>query len=222
MIVGQQKPIQEILRMIAPYDRILVVGCGSCVTVCHAGGQKEVGILASALRIARAKEGRPLEGAEGTVERQCEEEFIQTLEDTMEGAEAVVSIACGIGVQTLTDVFPQRKIYPGLNTTFMGMPLEQGVWAERCQACGNCLLDVTGGICPISRCAKSLFNGPCGGSQDGQCEVNAEIECAWQLIYDRLKALGELDRLEEVMLERDWSTSRDGGPRKVIREDLRL
>ena len=222
MIVGEQKPIQEILRMMEPYDRILVAGCGSCVTVCLAGGQKEVGILASVLRIARAKEGRPLEVAEGTVERQCEEEFIQTLEDTMEGAEAVVSIACGIGVQTLTDVFPQKKIYPGLNTTFMGMPLEQGVWAERCQACGNCLLDVTGGICPISRCAKSLFNGPCGGSQDGQCEVNAEIECAWQLIYDRLKALGELDRLEEVMLERDWSTNRNGGPRKVIREDLRL
>ena len=222
MIVGEQKPIQEILRMMEPYDRILVAGCGSCVTVCHAGGQKEVGILASVLRIARAKEGRPLEVAEGTVERQCEEEFIQTLEDAIEGAEAVVSIACGIGVQTLTDAFPRRRIYPGLNTTFMGMPLEQGVWAERCQACGNCLLDVTGGICPISRCAKSLFNGPCGGSQDGQCEVNAEIECAWQLIYDRLKALGELDRLEEVMLERDWSTSRDGGPRKVIREDLRL
>jgi len=160
--------------------------------------------------------------AEGTVERQCEEEFIQPLEDAVAEAEAVVSIACGIGVQTLTDTFPRRKIYPGLNTTFMGAPLEQGVWAERCQACGNCLLDVTGGICPISRCAKSLFNGPCGGSQDGQCEVNAEIECAWQLIYDRLKALGELSRLEEVMLERDWSTSRDGGPRKVIREDLRL
>jgi len=110
---------------------------------------------------------------------------------------------------------------PGLNTTFMGMPVEHGVFEERCQACGDCILGLTAGICPIARCSKQLLNGPCGGSQRGRCEVNPDIPCAWQLIYDRMAARGQLERLLEIQPPKNWSTSRDGGPRRIIREDLR-
>ena len=122
----------------------------------------------------------------------------------------------------MAEHFPNAWIVPGLNTSFLGLPLEQGVWAERCAACGDCILGLTGGICPIARCSKSLLNGPCGGSIDGHCEVNAEIPCGWQLIYDRLSSMGKLETLMDIQPPKNWRTSRDGGPRKIVREDLRL
>jgi len=224
MIVAEQKPLEEIKSMIADARRVLIVGCGTCVTVCFAGGEKEVGILASALRMATRLDGDEKEILEATVQRQCEYEYNEAVADLVDQVDIVVSLACGIGVQTMNEQFPHKLTVPGLNTTFLGMPVEQGVWVERCQACGNCVLGITGGICPIARCSKSLLNGPCGGSQNGKCEVNPDIECAWQLIYDRMAALGKLDLLLQPTINpmKDWSTSRDGGPRKIVREDLRL
>jgi ferredoxin len=222
MIIGEQKPLDEIKQMIADYQKILILGCGTCVTVCFAGGEKEVGILASALRMATKLDGQNKEILEATVQRQCEYEYNEEVADLVREADAVLSLACGIGVQTMNEQFPEKITLPGLNTSFLGQPTEQGIWAERCQACGNCILDKTAGICPIARCSKSLLNGPCGGSKNGKCEIDPEVDCAWQLIYDRLKALGKLDLLTEIQPARDWSTSRDGGPRKIVREDLRL
>lgn len=222
MIVAEQKPLEEIKQMLVPYEEVLVLGCGTCVTVCFAGGEKEVGILAASLRMATRLDGDPKEILEATVQRQCEQEYNEEAADQLRRVDAVLSLACGIGVQTLNEQFPDVITLPGANTTFLGQPIEQGVWAERCQACGNCLLGKTGGICPIARCSKSLLNGPCGGSQNGKCEINAEIDCAWQLIYDRLKALNRLEWLLEIEPVKDWSTSRDGGPRQIVREDLRL
>jgi hypothetical protein len=135
---------------------------------------------------------------------------------------AILSLACGAGIQFVAEKFRSRPVLPAVNTQFIGVTEEQGVWTERCQACGNCLLGETGGICPVARCSKSLFNGPCGGSQGGKCEIDPEVECGWQLIYDRLKELGQLDKLEKVLPVKDWSTNRDGGPRKRIREDLKI
>jgi ferredoxin len=223
MVVAERKPIQEIMAMVAEYNKILLVGCKGCVTVCCAGGTKEVGILASTLRIARKKEGKPLEIIERTLERQCDPEYIEQVSDVIEkdGVEAVLSMACSVGPQYMAKRY-NIPVYPALNTTFIGGALEHGVWAEFCQACGNCVIHYFGGICPISRCSKSLFNGPCGGSAKGKCEVSSEIDCAWQLIYDRMKALGKLDELTKVFPVKDWSTSRDGGPRKVVREDMKL
>ena len=104
---------------------------------------------------------------------------------------------------------------------FLGLPVEQGVWQERCAACGNCILDLTGSICPIARCSKTLMNGPCGGTNKGKCEVSQDIDCAWYLIVERMKKLGTLDKLTEVLPARNWSTSRDGGPRRVSMEHIR-
>jgi hypothetical protein len=112
-------------------------------------------------------------------------------------------------------------VYPGVNTKFLGGTNEPGLWTENCQSCGDCILDRTGGICPIARCSKSLLNGPCGGSQNGKCEIDKDIDCAWQLIYDQMKGLGRLDDLLKIEPIKDWSKNRDGGPRKVVREDLK-
>jgi len=222
MIIGKQKPIEEIKPMMASAQRVLVLGCGTCVAVCMAGGEKEAAMLASALRMSVKLDGRSTEIRDYTVQRQCEFEYNESAAELVEWADLIVSIACGIGVQTMNEQFPARQTVPGLNTTFLGRPMEQGVWAERCLACGNCVLHLTGGICPISRCAKNILNGPCGGSQRGKCEINSEIDCAWQLIYDRLTTLGMQDLLLEIQPPKDWSTSRDGGPRKIVREDLKL
>lgn len=222
MIVGEQKPLEEIRDMIKDFNKVLVLGCGTCVTVCFAGGEKEVGILASALRMAEQIDDHELEVVENTVQRQCEWEYIDPVAEQVNEVDAVISLACGIGVQAMAERYPDAIVLPGLNTTFLGIPEEQGVWTERCQACGNCVLHLTGGICPIARCSKSLLNGPCGGSQNGKCEIDPEVACGWQLIYERLERMGQLDRLTAVMPAKDWTTSRDGGPRKIVREDLQL
>ncbi|PKO20847.1 MAG: hypothetical protein CVU38_17950 [Chloroflexi bacterium HGW-Chloroflexi-1] len=221
MIVAEQKSLAEIKGLVADAKNILVVGCGTCVTVSFAGGTKEVGILASSLRMATKLDGNAKQFAEVTVQRQCEWEYIDPLAAQLDQYDLVLSLGCGIGVQALAERFPAIPIVPGLNTTFLGMPVEHGVFEERCQACGDCILGLTGGICPIARCSKQLLNGPCGGSQRGVCEIDAEIPCAWQLIYDRMIARGQLDRLLEIQPPKNWSTSRDGGPRKIVREDLR-
>lgn len=220
MITAERKPMEELIMYLRPYHRILLVGCNECVTVCSAGGRKEVGILSSALQMAFMKEGKTLEVKEVTLERQCDPEYVEELVNQIDQAEAVMSMACGCGVQEIARRFKTKPVFPAVNTEFMGASERQGVWAERCQGCGECVLGLTGGICPIARCSKRLLNGPCGGSTNGKCEVDPDIDCAWQLIWDRLKALGIEDRYEENIAAKDWRTGRGGGPRKIIREDL--
>jgi ferredoxin len=222
MIVAEQKSLEEIKALIGNARNVLVLGCGTCVTVCFAGGSREAAILSSSLRMATKLEGNQKNVTDLTVQRQCEWEYLDAIAEQVKEADLVLSLGCGIGVQAIAEHFPQTWVVPGLNTKFLGLPLEQGVWAERCAACGDCILGLTGGICPIARCSKSLLNGPCGGSEAGHCEVSPEIPCAWQLIYDRLSSLGKLDVLLELQPPKNWRTSRDGGPRKIVREDLRL
>jgi ferredoxin len=228
MIVGEQKPLEEIMELVGDAGKVLVVGCGTCVTVCFAGGEKEVGILASAMRMKSKldtdRNGRhhPVEVDEVTVQRQCEWEYIDPLAEQLKEYDVVLSLACGIGVQAMNERFPKVVTLPGLNTTFLGLPEEQGVWEERCQACGDCLLGLTAGICPIARCSKQLLNGPCGGSQNGVCEIDPDVPCAWQLIWERAVELGREEWLLEIQPPKDWSSSRDGGPRKIVRQDLML
>jgi ferredoxin len=223
MIVADRKNVGEIRDMIKDHDRVLLVGCGTCVTVCLAGGEREVGILGSAVRMALKLIDRGnVVVDECTIERQCEDAFIDALAPRAVEYDAICTLGCGAGAQMLAERFPEKPIYPGLNTQFIGVLESQGIWTEKCIGCGSCRLDEFAGIRPITRCAKRLLNGPCGGSQAGKCEVNKEIECAWQLIYERASALGILDRLESIAAPQDWSTGIDGGPRKVIREDQRI
>jgi len=220
MIVADRKPIEEIIGEINDKENILILGCNECVTVCEAGGKKEVGVLASALRMNFLKQGREVKIDEITLERQCDHEYLEEIRDVIDQYDAVVSLACGVGVQFMAEKYHTTPIYPGVNTCFMGVTEERGLWTERCQGCGQCILARTGGLCPVSRCAKRLFNGPCGGSTQGKCEVNKETNCVWQLIIEQLKALGRMDDYEEISPIKDWSTDRAGGPRKVVREDV--
>jgi len=211
MIVAERKPLDEIMGFITNCKKILLVGCNECVTVCYAGGKKEVAILASALKMAFLKEGKELEVKEVTLERQCDQEYLEEIRDIVDQYDAIVSMACGVGVQFMAEKYQTMPVYPALNTLFMGVTEEMGVWAERCQGCGQCVLGQTAGICPITRCAKRLLNGPCGGSTQGHCEINKDVPCAWQLIIDRLKALGRLNDYDKLMPIKDWSTERSGG-----------
>ncbi|CAG0936503.1 hypothetical protein TFLX_05380 [Thermoflexales bacterium] len=222
MIIAEQKPLAEVKALVADAQKVLVVGCGTCVTVCFAGGAREAAIMAASLRMATQLDGNGKEVAEVVVQRQCEWEYLDEIAQQVGEVDVVLSLGCGIGVQAMVEHFSNAWVVPGLNTSFLGLPTEQGVWAERCAACGDCILGLTGGICPIARCSKSLLNGPCGGSENGHCEINAEVPCAWQLIYDRLSSLGKLDRLLEIQPPKNWRTARDGGPRKIVRPDLRL
>lgn len=222
MIVAEQKTLDELKNLVGSAEKVLVVGCGTCVTVCFAGGAREAAIVASSLRMASTLDGKPKLVTDANVQRQCEWEYLDQIAEQVKSADLVLSLGCGIGVQAIAEHFPTTWVVPGLNTKFLGLPTEQGVWAERCAACGDCILGLTGGICPIARCSKSLLNGPCGGSEDGHCEINPEVQCAWQLIYDRLKNLDKLDVLLDIQPPKNWRTSRDGGPRKIVREDLRL
>jgi ferredoxin len=220
MIVAERKPIQEVRSLVDPHDRVLFLGCGTCVTVCMAGGEREVGVMASAVRMAAELAGRSgFVIDEATVERQCEDVFLDGIADRVAGYDAICSLGCGAGVQHVARRFPGLRVYPGLNTKFLGVLERDGVWAERCAGCGSCRLGEFFGVCPIARCSKRLWNGPCGGSRDGHCELGTDVDCAWQLIYERAQAFGAVDQLLRVAPPQDWSTALDGGPRRVVRTD---
>lgn len=222
MIIAEQKHLDELKTLIGNAQKVLVVGCGTCVTVCFAGGAREAAIVAASLRMATRLDGNPRQVSDVTVQRQCEWEYLDQIAEQVQEADVILSLGCGIGVQAIAEHFPKTWVVPGLNTSFLGLPAEQGVWVERCAACGDCILGLTGGICPIARCSKSLLNGPCGGSEAGHCEINPDTPCAWQLIYDRLKSMGKLHLLYEIQPPKNWRAARDGGPRKIVRKDLRL
>ena len=219
MIVGEQKPLEEIKANLSSFKKVLILGCGTCVKTCFAGGEDEVATLASELRLSFRKDGRNPKIDEMTIERQCEDEFIKEAAFKVNQVDVVVSLACGAGVQMVASRFTKVPILPGVNTTFIGILEKQGLFTEKCLGCGNCFVDIFSGVCPISRCAKKLLNGPCGGSSQGKCEVNQETDCAWQLIIDRAKEQGKLDKLMAYIPPKDWRTSYAGGPRKLVRED---
>jgi len=220
MIVAEQKDLTEILRSVEGFNRVVVAGCGVCVTVCMSGGEKEAIRIANLLRLAAKDSGREVEISTTTPFRQCDMEFLETHETDLEDADCILSMACGAGVQFMAEKFPDKVVVPGLNTSFIGVNRDLGYWTEMCQGCGNCVLEKTGGICPVARCSKSHFNGPCGGSGNGKCEIDEQVECGWQLIYERMKRINQLEKLTELEDIRDWSTSRDGGPRVMRRTDI--
>ncbi|MBW1696122.1 MAG: methylenetetrahydrofolate reductase C-terminal domain-containing protein [Deltaproteobacteria bacterium] len=213
MIVGNLKPIEEIIENISGFEHILILGCGSCVTVCLSGGDREAKRLAKRLSHIRYFNQSPPRFDVKTIQRQCEKDLIETYLEIPPGTEAILSLACGAGVQTVADAFDAMPVIPALNTTFLGAVDAPGIWVEKCKGCGDCILTRTGGICPVSRCAKRLFNGPCGGSRNGHCEVDADIPCAWALIYHRLKKQNNLHFLTDICPPRDWRTGGSGAPR---------
>lgn len=195
--------MEELSAAIGDVGTILVLGCGTCTTVSQVGGEKQVEELAEALTLLFKKEGKKAKIVKKTILRQCDSEFFEEILEDIEKADIVVSLACGAGVQTAADKYPEKHITPGINTTSIGANLPgEEAFREACSACGRCVLEKTLGLCPITRCAKSLLNGPCGGVRDGLCEIE-DVPCIWVLIFNKMKAQGRLDefttpRLPEV------------------------
>jgi ferredoxin len=217
MIVAEIKPFEEIKSLLEGHKKILVLGCGTCVTVCMSGGERQVGLLASALRMARKIEGKEAAVGEKTILRQCDPEFINQIKDEADKYDVILSMACGAGVQGVTGCLKDVNVLPAMNTRFIGISEGEGKWVEACAACGDCVLASTGGICPVTTCPKGILNGPCGGNKKGKCEVSPDITCAWIRIYDRMKELGRLGELKKEAGAKDWSKGQRPG-RFSIRE----
>ena len=221
MIVAKRKPFNEIEELVSGSKKILILGCGTCVAVCLAGGEKEVAVLASQLKMALALKDQEAKIDELTIERQCDREFIEEINNkvSVDDYDLILSTACGAGVQLVSDVFDHKVVLPALNTTFIGVAEGPGVWTERCRSCSDCVLAETGGICPVTICAKGLVNGPCGGTRHGKCEIDPEKDCAWTLIYNRLKKIGRLDRMEQTRAPKKYGA--DQYPAKIVHEAYR-
>ena len=213
MIVAKRKPFEEIKEMLKPYKKVLNVGCGTCVSVCLVGGQKEVQVLNSELEMARNLENNPIEMGGVSVERQCDREFLEELDSMVDDYEAVMSMACGVGIQFLAERFPHKPVFPGVDTTGLAVNQAVGWYEERCKSCGRCVLAMTGGICPVTMCAKGLYNGPCGGTNKGSCEIDSDQPCAWYKIHERLSQQGRLDLIMDFTDVVDWT---DQEPRTLI------
>ncbi len=213
MIVTVQKPLDEILHFISPYSNILIAGCDGCTQPPR--GLREAETLSQLLELGGKLRGTNFEFKVISMTKQCDSYLAAgELRTQIDNVEAVLSLGCGTGVQTISELFPHLPVFPAQNTLFIGAEeRERGILEERCAACGDCLLAKTGGICPITRCSKGLLNGPCGGSENGKCEVDPERDCAWTLIIERLDKLGELEKLEEITPPKDWS--RMERPRKI-------
>ena len=211
--ITEQKPSEEITQSLEKCKKVYLIGCGTCATLCHTGGKSEVLEMKANLEAS----GKKVTGWM-VIPTACDELTRYALEEeakNVAAADCILAMTCAVGVQTISlHLKEPRPVYPALNTLFLGMEESPGHFTEVCLQCGSCVLGRTAAICPLVRCSKSLLNGPCGGSAEGKCEVSPDIPCAWQLIYDRLAAMGRLDELEEIEPVKDWSVSVSGGPRK--------
>lgn len=201
MIVVKQKPASEIAAMIARHKRVLVVGCNTCAAVSLAGGESEVETLLELLKLATSRKGSTVELTGTVLERQCEPEFIEELEN--EEYDAILSVGCGAGVALLSES-RDIPVYPAIDTLFIGAARGLAHWRAECSACGSCVLGETAGICPITRCPKGILNGPCGGVSDGTCELG-DRPCAWVEIYDRLEEYDDPQQFGKTLGPKDNS-----------------
>ncbi len=215
MIKAKRKPIEEIIETISPYTRVLNVGCGGCVSVCLAGGQREVNTLNAELQLHIKKNGLTKRLSSYTIERQCNDRFLEELDEKVPLYDCILSMACGAGVQNLAQRFGTIPVFPVVNTVSIGVDKDLGMYEEKCRACGHCVLGYTGGICPVTRCSKGLFNGPCGGTNGESCEISKEVPCAWFDIYNRLKGQMRVDDILKVQPPMEWQNQT---PRTIIQE----
>jgi len=213
MIITKQKSFEDITRFLASSPGVFIVGCSLCATTCKTGGEEEVKEMEKKLQ----DKGKLVSGWV-ILDPACHilnnKKYFRENKEKLDQADSILVLACGNGIQAVSESI-DKTVYPGCDTLFLGEIIRFGNYEERCQLCGECILDRSGGICPVTRCSKSLLNGPCGGVEDGKCEINPEIECGWQLIIDRLEKQGRLHLLEEIIPPKDWSKSRDGGLRKL-------
>jgi len=203
-VITEQKPFDEVQTLLGGKGKVYLIGCGTCATMCHTGGREEV--LEMKGRLTEA--GKEITGWM-VIPTPCDELAEEALKEfrlQVGEADAILVMVCAFGVQNIVRYSPGKPVYPALNTLFIGLEEEPGRFVELCSQCGDCVLGRMASICPLTQCPKGFLNGPCGGTtKDGRCEVDPERDCAWVMIYERLKELGELDKLEEIREPKDWS-----------------
>lgn len=192
--ITKQKNFEDIAKILEPFDRIFIVGCGTCTTMTHTGGVEEVAEMEDELQEA----GKLVTGTV-VVPTACDEvteavmnEHAQAIKD----ATCILVMSCALGVQKVAS-YVEKPVIPAIDTLFIGVETTPGVFKEACDQCGQCIIGETAGICPITACHKGLVNGPCGGTNNGKCEVDKTRDCAFTLIYERLKAQGRLDLMKK-------------------------
>ncbi|MEW9121136.1 MAG: methylenetetrahydrofolate reductase C-terminal domain-containing protein [Thermotaleaceae bacterium] len=211
MIISQKKSQEEVLSFLKDCRKVVITGCSLCATTCKVGGEEEILELKAWLE----EEGKEVTGYK-VLDPACNllktTKDLKKMKEELKDADAILSVACGDGTQTVAKAV-KIPTYPGVDTMFIGEIERVGQFEESCRACGECELGWTGSICPITRCAKGLVNGPCGGAKDKKCEVNKENDCAWIQIYERMKELGQLEKLMEVRDPKNFQKSNN--PRKI-------
>jgi ferredoxin len=220
VVITTQKPEEEVFEALEKWGikKAVVVSCGTCAALCQTGGTEGLE------RWTEKLEEKGIQVTAGIVsEDVCDNRVmmkdLRKIDDDLKESDGVITLSCGLGEQSLVKVlgrkYPKLPVIIANNTEFMGMTERIGRFYMRCRGCGDCLLNDTGGICPITTCAKSLMNGPCGGMVEGMCEVdNYERDCGWVLIYNRLKEMGRLDLYEKLRDAFDWSER--GHQREVV------
>jgi hypothetical protein len=205
MIVTTLKPLDEILESISPYRKILIAGCDGCTQPPR--GIREAKTLKQLLELAGQLKGKEFEFKVTSVVKQCDSVLTTSaIKPYADGVDAVLSLACGAGPQTVAEFFPDLPAIPAQNSHFIGIDdRQENEMFDSCSACGECILALTGGICPVTRCSKGLLNGACGGASNGKCELDPERDCGWELIYERLRRLGRLDLIKKFTPAKDYS-----------------
>jgi len=214
MIITEQKPIADIIDRLKGITRIFIIGCGECATACKTGGEQEVLVVKQQLE----KKGKSVVGtcipSAPCIAAKLKTELAKNMQ-ALRQAEAILVLACGLGVQSVQD--NDRiglTILPGCNTLFGAVMDAQGNFYEKCSMCAECVLDLTGGICPVTLCPKGLLNGPCGGTSHGKCEVDKDKDCAWVLIYNELDKKHKLDNIRKIREPKDFKKTLK--PHKLI------
>ena len=210
MLISKQKPLEEILSYVEGDKSIFLIGCKGCAEGWGSGGEKQVAEMKNTLQ----EKGKTITGSV-VVDMLCDGALtklkLRSYKKEIAAADSILVLTDGAGVQTVAEVV-DKVVHPGCNTLSSGGAHAEWKEAERCLECGDCVLEFTGGLCPIARCSKLLLNGPCGGSQGGKCEVDPSIPCVWQQIVDRLAKLRQLDKLERFVTPKNWSVSLISGP----------
>lgn len=212
MVISDKKPIQEILGFLEGSEKVVLVGCNQCAATCKTGGEPEL----QAMKEELEANGKTVLGCK-VIDPCCNllqcKKDLKSVKEELKEADAILSLACGDGTQTIVKNTKSMPVYPANNTLFIGEVERVGQFEEACKACGECELGWTGGICPVTMCAKGLINGACGGAKDGKCEISHENDCAWIKIYERLKDIDQLENLTAVRPPKDYS--KQNNPRSL-------
>jgi ferredoxin len=203
MIITKQKNLEEILRVLGK-GPVFLIGCSECATLCHTGGKDEIGAMKEALE----KRKIPVSGCiilDPACHLNNNKRMLKEYSKEIDRSDKILVFACGNGVQTVAELFTEKEVLTGTDTLFLGEISRGNEFDKRCMLCGECLLDIFGGFCPVTRCPKSMLNGPCGGSSGGKCEISSEMECVWDRIYQQLKNKGKLQVIDVIQKPKDWS-----------------